>query len=164
VEVEGVEDFVEAGGEVVDAVEQREDAEVLVDGEVAGERGVDGGEVGAGEGAGAVAEEIDAADGDGAGGGLKDAEDHGDGGGFAGGVDAEEADDFTGADVEGNAADGLYAGVDRTVALAQIFDAEDGIVRVWRGVGGARVVRGGVGHRGSDAIIRREGGSFQLSG
>src|SRR6185437_459998 len=141
VQIECIEDFLKADGKVADAVKQREDAEVLVYGQVAGERRVDGGKVGAGKGAGSVAEQIDAADRDGADCGLEHAEDHGDGGGFAGAVDAEEANDFSGADVEGDAFDSL----DRPVMFAQVFDAEDGFAR------------GDGYHRLSDAIIRRAG-------
>ena len=92
------------------------------DGEVAGEGRVDGGEIGATEGLATALGEIAAADSDGAGGGLEDTEDHVDGGGFSGAVGAEEAEDFVGTDLEGEAVDGGGW----AVLFAEIGDGEDG--------------------------------------
>jgi hypothetical protein len=144
VEVEGVEDSPEAGGKIVYAIEERENAKVLVYGEIAGERSVNGGEVGGGKSPGTLAEKIEGINVNGAGSGFEYAEDHADGGGLSGAVDAQQTYDFSGANVERDALDGL----DGTVVLAEIFYAKDWIMQGWRGFGL---------HSGSDAIIRLAG-------
>ena len=104
------------------AVEHAEDAEVLHDGEIAGQRRVDSGEVGAAEGLAAAFGQVATVDDDGSGCGLEYAQDHIDGGGFACAVRAEEAENFVRADLEGKAIDGD----DGTVLFAQMGDGEDG--------------------------------------
>ena len=60
-------------GEIVDGVEHAEHAQVLLDGEIAGQRRIDGGEVGARQGPAAVDGEVDALDLDPPGARLEDA-------------------------------------------------------------------------------------------
>ena len=76
------------------SIQHAEDAQVLRDGEVARQGGVDRGEVGAAQRLAPAFGQIATVNGDGSGGGLEHAQDHIDGGRFARAVGAEEAEDF----------------------------------------------------------------------
>jgi aspartate/methionine/tyrosine aminotransferase len=107
--------------QVRDDVDHAEDAQVLLDREVARQRRVDGREVGPLERPAAVDSEVDAVDLDPPGGGREHAEDHVDRRGLAGAVWSEEADDLAGLDREAEVAHRLK----RTERLAEVLDLQD---------------------------------------
>src|SRR5262249_23066793 len=109
--------------QVGDVVDQPEEAQILCNGEVAGQSRIDRREVRARERLGTALRDIDAADSYGAACRGQNSENHVDSRGLARAVGTQEPDDLFALDVEG---DVLDSG-DVRVALAQVSDAEHGV-------------------------------------
>ena len=123
-QIELFDQFVQAPLEIGDAIDHAEHFEVLLDGEIAGQRAVDGGEVGVGERAAAAPEQIDAFDLDAPRARLQHAERHVDRRRLARAVGAEQADDLARRHLEADVVDGL----ERAKGFAQALDEENGRV------------------------------------
>ena len=107
-EIDGFEEELDAGRDLGrgDAVSGGEEAEIFEDGEIVIEAKFLGDVAEERANLGAMEPGIEASDGGGTGGGFGEAGEHLDGGGFSGAVGAEEAEDFVGGDLEGEAIDG----------------------------------------------------------
>ena len=119
--VEISQDGFDALAQMRHGIEHAEDAQVLRDGEIARQRRVDRGEVGAAQRLAPAFGQIATVNGDGSGGGLEHAQDHIDGGRFARAVGAEEAEDFMRANGEGKTIDGA----EFAVLFAEMGDRKD---------------------------------------
>ena len=105
-EVELLEHLVDALREFLHAVEQAEEAQILVHGQIAGQRRVDGGEVRPLQSLAAVPGDVQALDLDRSRRRLENAEDHVDGRGLARPVGSQQPDDLVAADLERDAVHG----------------------------------------------------------
>ncbi len=110
-EVEFPQQLFDAGAQAVDAVQQAEESQILRHRQIAGQRRVNGGEVGARQGPRPLCGDVDAVDLDAARGGGEHAQHHVDGGGLAGAVGAQETDDFSAPDRKRDVIERGYAAV-----------------------------------------------------
>ena len=104
-QIKFADELIDAGAQPRDAVEQAEEGEILLDGEIARQGGIHRREIGALERLCAAPGNVDAADEYPARGGLKDAEYHVDGGGFARAVRSDEAHDLAAPDLKRHVVD-----------------------------------------------------------
>ena len=110
-QIEFLKQFVDALAQRGNAIQQAEDTQVLDDGEIAGERGIDGSKIGARQSSCAISCDVDAVDFDLAGGGGKHTEHHVDGSGLARAVGAEQAENFAAVHCEGDVIEGRHPAV-----------------------------------------------------
>ncbi len=132
VEAAGVDDLADAaaGVAVAEALELGAEFQVFPDAHVLVERDVFRHVADFAAGLDGLAEDVEAGDGGGAGGGRQVAGEHPQGGGFARAVGAEEADDFAAGHGKGDAADRFVAGV--SFGELRDFDHEYCGCRGWR--------------------------------
>ncbi len=122
-EIEVMQHLVDARLQSLDAVDQPEDPQVLPHRQVARQRRVDGGEIGAAQRLAAAGPEVHSLDADGPGVGLEHPQDHAEGGGLARTVRADQAHDLSWTHLERDAIDGHGP----AIGFAQRGDGQYGV-------------------------------------